>query len=35
MLLAISIVLSGFGLLYFAVANEERHIHRANRPGKR
>jgi hypothetical protein len=35
MLLAISVVLSGFGLLYFAVANEERHLQRASRPGKR
>ncbi len=34
MLLAITIVLSGFGLLYFAVANEERHIQRAGRSRK-
>ena len=35
MALAITIVLSGFGLLYFAVVNEERHMQKASRTEKR
>jgi len=35
MLLAVSIVLGGFVLLYFVVSSEERHLHKADRSQKR
>jgi len=35
MLLAVTIVLGGFGLLYLAVRNEERHMSRTARQQKR
>jgi hypothetical protein len=35
MALIITIVIAAFGLLYFAVANEERHLEKAARPHKR
>ena len=35
MVLAVSIVLGGFGLLYLAVSSEERHLKQIDRSGKR
>jgi len=35
MLLAVTIVLGGFALLYFAVSSEERRLKQANRTHKR
>jgi hypothetical protein len=35
MLLAVTIVLGGFGLLYLAVSSEERQMQKARRFGKR
>jgi len=35
MFIAVTIVLSGFGLLYLAVASEERHMQRGIRNTKR
>lgn len=35
MLLAVSIVLGAFGLLYLAVSNEERHMQEGTRTNKR
>jgi len=35
MLLAVTIVLGGFGLLYLAVSSEERHLQKSRRLQKR
>lgn len=34
MVLAVTIVLGGFGLLYLAVSSEERHLKRSKQSGK-